>query len=376
MATIFIEPGGDATFNLATIPNNGFWTTITGGVNAPILATDFVHGTHVNSIQYLQSGTGSYLQKAAMLADAGSRISCYFYFNGLGNTTTIIMAQDAAVANNIFFLKITNTGVLQLFGTAQIGSNGATLTTGKWYRICVTYTITSATVNRFEVFLDGASTISVTNGTLDAAGSSRFLFGNISGDTVIDFRASDLYIDNSSSLTDPGDVWVTAKRPFANGTTNGFTTQIGAGGSGYGSGHAPQENERPINQTNGWRIAAASAITEEYNIEAKNVGDINLANATIVDYLGWVSASALISETGNIIVNGGSSNISLTSAPTIFLKAAGSTTYPTGTGTDIGIITSATVTTVSLYECGVMVAFIPGSASNPSHFLSLLGIGS
>ena len=57
---------------------------------------------------------------------------------------------------------------------------------------------------------------------------------------------------------DPGAILVTAKRPFTNGTTeDGFTTQIGASGSGYGSGHTPQVNERPLSQTNGWSVIGA-----------------------------------------------------------------------------------------------------------------------
>lgn len=81
--------------------------------------------------------------------------------------------------------------------------------------------------------------------------------------------------------------------------------------------------------------------------------------SSIVDYMGWVSASSLLSETGSIIVNGSSSNISLTSTITLFRKFAGSTVYPGGTGADIGITTTALATTVSLYECGIIFAFIP-----------------
>ncbi len=62
----------------------------------------------------------------------------------------------------------------------------------------------------------------------------------------------DIYVDNGSDLSDPGNVHVTAKRPGSNGLSNGFATQIGSGGSGFGSGHAPQVNERPLSNTNGW----------------------------------------------------------------------------------------------------------------------------
>ena len=178
----------------------------------------------------------------------------------------------------------------------------------------------------------------------------------------MDFRTSDHYVDNSSSLTDTGNIWVTAKRPVSNGTTNGFTTQIGSGGSSYGSGHSPQVNERPLSTTNGWSmVGAGSAVTEEYNIEAKNVGDIDLSKATIVDWLGWVSASSLAGETGNIILGGSSVAQAITSTATLYTAIKGSATYPAGTGTDIGFQTTTALTTVSLYECGVVVAYIPNS---------------
>ena len=179
----------------------------------------------------------------------------------------------------------------------------------------------------------------------------------------MDSRYSDHYIDNSNALTDPGNIWVTAKRPNANGTTNDFVTQIGIAGSGYGTGHSPQVNERALSTTNGWSIVAVAATTEEYNIESAGTGDIDITGATIVDYVGWVYTSALISETGSIIVNNATSNISITSTNTMFTAVAGSTTYPAGTGTDIGEITSATATTVSLYECGIMIAYIPAAST-------------
>ncbi len=358
MSTKFLEPGGDADFAVAT--TNGFWRAVAA---APAVATDFVHGGHQRSIAYRANNQDTVKSPLGIFAQAGGRMSFYVYLVALPSATRPIMIVKDTVPNNVFGMHITSTGVLQLQnGTpTQIGSNGPTLVTGKWYRLSVAYTITSTTVNRFEVFVDGVSAISVTNATLTAnIAADNFWIGNLSIDTALNFRSSDHYVDDLTTLADTGDVWVTAKRPFANGTTNGFSTQIGAGGSGYGSGHAPQVNERPLSTTNGWSmVGAGSAVTEEYNIEGKSVGDINIATYTIVDYLGWVSASSLSGETASIIVNGSASNISLTSTITMFKKIAGSSIYPAGSGTDIGIITTTALTTVSLYECGMLVAYIP-----------------
>lgn len=360
MATTFLEPGGDATFNVANTINGGFWSFTSGAA----IATDFVHGGHIKSIKYRAGGAGD-IVRATGSADSGTRISFYIYIVAYPTSATLgYFLQTSLAGSGKNKLRITSTGVLQLLNNSdsQIGSNGATLSTGTWYRISLAYMITSSSVNEFRVFVDGVSSISVTNATSVGTGATAIDIGNLNGEATLDSRSSDHYIDDSSSLTDTGDVWVTAKRPNANGTANNFSTQIGSGGSGYGTGHSPQVNERALSTTNGWSmIGAGSAVTEEYNIESVSTGDIDLTGATIIDYMGWVYASAALSETGNIIVNNVSTNISLTSTNTMFTKAAGSTTYPAGSGTDIGIVTSTTVTTVSLYETGIMIAFIPAS---------------
>lgn len=378
MATKFLEPGGDADFNIANVANGGFWQKLGG---SPTIATDFVHGGHIKSIKSV-SGLCYVVTPNAVVADAGGRISAYVYINALGSGSqnvliTVETTTDGSVIANLY---LTSTGILRLARNqtpTQIGTDGPTLSTGRWYRISLAYTITSSSINRFEVFVDGVSAISVTNATSIITASSCVVFGSQTISTGYDVRFSDHYVDNSSALTDTGDIWVTAKRPFANGTTNGFTTQVGSGGSGYGTGHAPQVNERPLSTTNGWSmVGAGSAITEEYNIEGQGVGDITTVGGTIIDYTGWVSANSLAGETASIIVNNVTSNISLTSTATVFTKIAGSTTYPAGTGTDIGIITSTTLTTVTLNECGVLVAYNPpAGGGGTSHFLNLLGVG-
>ena len=86
--------------------------------------------------------------------------------------------------------------------------------------------------------------------------------------------------------------------------------------------------------------------------------------------MGWLRAKSLASETGQIVLAGGTSNISLTSTITTFTKMKGSTTYPAG-GTDIGIVTSTGLTTVSLYECGIIFVYSTAAGGyDPSTLLS------
>jgi len=375
MAVIFIASGGDETFDTGLLGNGG---------GTPSAVSDFVHGSHLRSIK-VRPGQGDIALPLKNLSPnvitgAGSSFSVYIYLNVLPSSTVNFIKITDNSSQDCFALKLTNAGVLQLFeATNQIGSDGATLSTGVWYRISVAFTIASTTVNEFRVFKDGISTISVSDATLTRVLTSGlanpFRIGNIDTDANLDFRISDLYIDNSTSLADTGDIWVTAKRPNANGTTNDFSTQIGSGGSGYGSGHSPQVNERTRSDTNGWSmVGAGSAVTEEYNIESAATGDIDISQYTIIDYMGWVRTDSLVNETGQIIVNNVTANIGiLSSQVSYFQKVAGSSVYPDGTGTDIGIITSTTVTTVRLYECGVVVAYIPTTTSYktgpfPTHF--------
>src|SRR5258705_56447 len=76
-------------------------------------------------------------------------------------------------------------------------------------------------------------------------------------------------------------------------------------GTGHGTGHSPQVNEQPLSTTNGWsKIGAGSAVTEEYNVENRATGDVNINVTFIVGVMGWVYASSLIAETGQIVVDG------------------------------------------------------------------------
>lgn len=358
MATTFLEPGGDATFNVATTTNGGFWDSIGDG---PTIATDFVHGAHIKSIRIRPSKIDR-VTKNTVLQDSGARISFYLYIVALPNAVATLFSANTSGGTIVFQLRITTAGVLQLWrNNAQIGIDGSTLSTGTWYRLSIAYTITSTFVNRFEIFKDGNSDISVTNATLNSTSTSNALFGISGVDTLFDARISDHYIDNSSSLTDTGNIWVTAKRPNANGTNNNFLTQIGSGGSGYGTGHSPQVNERALSTTNGWStVASGTSDIEEYTIESASTGDINISTATIVDFVGWLYANASTSVTANIVLNNNAStSISLTTTNTMFTKVAGSTTYPAG-NTDIGIKGAISASaTQSLYECGIMFAFIP-----------------
>ncbi len=305
-----------------------------------------------------------------VLADAGRRISFRMRVDTWAGGPDILRLANSAGTTvfNLFRTSATGTLTVLATGTAAAGTTAGSivLSTNTWYRIAVSYVITNSTTYTIKVYIDGVLDITRSNlGTMTQSGTDRIiLVAGVGLGTNANAWFDDLFVDDSNATTDPGttnvnSLRVTNKRPFANGTTNGFSTQIGAGGSGYGTGHAPQVNEQPLSQTNGWSaVAPGVATTEEYTIEGETVGDFSLVGYRIIDYMGWVFAKTSSAETAQIKVGGTASNIALTTTAALFRAVKGSTVYPTG-GTNIGIISAATATTTSLYEAGALFTLQP-----------------
>lgn len=368
MATKFLEPGSSATFDFS------LFSSISG---ATVTSDSSVVFTGPRSIRF-HTTLLSYVNKNAILADAGRRISFRFRFDTLPASTSaqVLSCATSGGGADVLTLYLSSAGKLVNTPVGATPATGTTtLSTNTWYQVCFCYSVTNTTTYQVKVYVNGVLDSTTSAGTLTGVGTSDlYLVADTNfGDALV--YVSDIYVDDTNDKSYPGDIRVTAKRPNANGTTNGFTTQIGAGGSGYGTGHAPQVNERALSTTNGWSmIGAGSAITEEYNIENKATGDVDLSTVTIVDYVGWLYAKALASETASLVLNGATSNVALTSTTTMFTAVAGSATYPGGTGADIGIITTTALTTVSLYEAGILVAYTPAVAVTVKK-LPALGVG-
>lgn len=373
VSAVWREPGSDATQDMTT-----FWTSLvqTNGTITSDCTTGHTGPCSIKSDVTILSGIAR-ARRAGVLDDAGRRTSAWVNFSTIApsTATTFGNLRTSADAATVAGVRLLTTGKIAIAPTGVAVVNGSTtLTAGYWHHVCISYKVTNSTTFDFLLYLDGVlEATSHNTGTLTSTGTELMSWGLNAG-AVMSMQIDDEYIDNGSDLSDCGDVRVTAKRPFANGTTNGFTTQIGAGGSGYGSGHAPQVNERPLSGTNGWSMIVAGApVTEEYTVEGRAVGDFPIpAKASIVDVAGWVYAKTLSAETASIIVDGTASNIDLTTTTTLFTTSSATpTAYPTNTGADIGITTTALVTTVSLYEAGILVTF----TLRPNGGLLLRGIG-
>jgi hypothetical protein len=367
----FIEPGSDATADLR------FYTSIPPTGSGTIISDTSQAKDGPRSIKSTAAAANDEAQIAgvSLLVDDGGAVSLWVRLSSVAPSVATGFFAAASASTTLLRAGIDTTGKIRIDGRNATSKLGTTvLVADTWYRLTFTWVITTTTNWSFKCYLNGVLEVTTGNadGTLAGITLRDFYIGiGTFGGTGSPWTATSiltvwfdsLYVDDRTDQTDPGEIHVTAKRPFANGTTNGFTTQIGAGGSGYGSGHAPQVNERPLDIANGWSmVGAGAAITEEYNVESRSAGDVNLTNLTIKAVEGWVAAAALINETGQIIVDGTSSNIALILSPFLFVaQSVTPTSFPAGTGADIGIITSATVTTVSLYECGIIVAYLPAS---------------
>lgn len=389
MATVkFLESGTDATQDLSFFAN----TATSNGTIAS--ATDRVHtGTSsLKSNVTIANGKGVAQSPDGTIQDAGAVISVWVNFSTVAPSvlTGFLLAVKASAGSGVLGIGLNTNGTLQIKGSGTTGKNGSTvLLANTWYRITLRYIITATNNWSATAYINGVSEISTGNadGTLGVSVTSAAMFGIINStvfasvSSVMSVWYDDIYINNDTTNTDPGNILVTAKRPFANGTTNGFTTQIGAGGSGYGSGHAPQVNEQPLSQTNGWSvIVVASPITEEYNVENAATGDVSITGATILGVMGWIFCKSSLTEADSIVVDGTSTVLSVTSTAALFTQLSPNpTTYPASTGTDIGMVTNSTAATASLYECGILIAYVPAVVvNNPGNtikFLMLMGLG-
>lgn len=372
-APTFIESGSDATQDLT------LYSASTGTV-ASSTAQAYTGPRSINCNAGNPAVSASVTTPAGTLADAGRRISFRYRFDSLSLTANQIFNCVDASALRVIACRLASTGILNIDtgGGGNLGSGTKVLAVNTWYRITFSYTVSSTTVFTAKLYVDGVlDATAVNSGTLARTGSTKLILGLSSMPINTNCWIDDIYIDDGSDYTDPGtarprSLRVTAKRPFANGTANNFTTQIGAGGSGYGSGHAPQVNEQPLSVTNGWAMVGVGAVvTEEYNGENRATGDVDLTGQPIVGVMGWAYAKSLLAETGKIIVDGTQTNIALTNANTMFQQVSATpTVYPAGSGADIGIVTDTTVTTVSLYECGLHIAYEPYVGN---FFLGMMG---
>ncbi len=245
-----------------------------------------IRANHGRSIKCNTSNpaVGANVFRSGVLADAGRRISFYFRFTTAPSAAAAIATLFAAGgANGIIGIRLTTANKLALYNNATTlyATGTQILSVDTWYRVTLSYTITSASSNHFKVWIDGAVTpdIDLTDVTsLDFTGSDTLRLGiGVGAGTDHIAYYSDVYVDDGTDLADPGNINLTGKLPSGVNANNFDTT----GGNGA-------VNERPISETNYKEQASSSSVQQNYTLQTAAEGDFDLTGATIVAYTTWL----------------------------------------------------------------------------------------
>jgi len=198
--------------------------------------------------------------------------------------------------------------------------------------------------------LDGSGTITpFTNiggsvGWADAPGANKVVY------------VRDIYADDSTALTDPGDIRVTAKRPAPNNVNN-FDTAVGANPANRWT----NVNERALSETNAWEQLLLADTQENFTLEAANIGDVDLSEVgiSLIARLAWIWAKATVGALGTpkIMDNGAETAIVLTTSPALYTVLTDSASYPSNAA-GIGMRAANAAAATFLYECGTLIAYL------------------
>lgn len=353
-AVTWADPGSDATGDLSRL-------SATSGTVAS--ATDrAATGPRSYKLSTSSPATTATGSVDGQIDDTGWA-SARFNVDSLPDAATnLLVFQDNAFAG-ILRLRLSTAGVLSVQDVGSgttIGSGSTALSVDTFYQITVCWTLTSTSVNEIRVYLNGSLEITITNATLTRVGMYRYQFTiNSAHGANKNLWVDDVIFGSDTDLAYPGSVRVTHKRPVGNGATNTFDTTAGSG-SGYGSGRAVYVNDIPVTGTNGIRHNGAGTASENFVIEGKAVGSVDLSRKTILACVPWVRASGVSTDT--IMWNGSESvpspafsgsqaTLSLAPQP---LWPANTTTMPAvGMGRPTGSATDAI-----MQDCGVIVAYL------------------
>lgn len=362
MAIIFLSDGAGgiaqtptAIISLYNGPKSGTVTVDTGVKEHGY--SSFVHN----------GAASAYIARLACLADAGRRISMRTRFSAFPATNSGILRllQGTATAAEV---RLNSSGNLLLYAGASGGVLQATgttvLSTSTWYRISLAYTITNASVSEWRVYLDGVLELTASNPASQVTGTNNLRIG-WTGTTPGSGRLmyhQDLYIDDDTSLTDPGDIRVTNKRPTGTGSNNAFDTLGGTSANRWDA-----VAERPSGTTNYWRHQASSSVIEEYTVEAASAGDDDLTGKTIIDWSPWVywKIATSAGTTNKMVVDGTLANIVSTATSTQWQTseaAAGSTSYPSSDA--VGLQSTGNANDIYLAGCGVFIAYTTSTSAS------------
>ncbi len=329
-----------------------FWTSVTGTVTYDTTAARKKSGLASWRCGTAAGGGNNFLQKNSILVAANGRITAYFYIDD-APTGDQVLIQTLNASTAGFQVWLTSGRVLQLRSSTTFLASGSTLALDTLYRICLSYTVTSGSVNAAKVFLNGSQDISVTNRTV-VTDATNLRVGQVNtpagpGANVF-FNFQHVYVDDSAALTDTGDMRVTSKLINA-ATHNNFDTTGGTGAV----------NERPISAVNYKQQAAAGQVHQDYDIQTAAGGDVDISSNTLVafDFWVWAKAGTGAAGTPGIVHRDDTVQaVTLTTTAALYNFLENSAVYPSAGASVIGMRSSGAAADTFLYECGVLVAYL------------------
>ena len=290
MTTLFMESGTSATYGL------DFYSSIYGTAGSSTECSNFTPRAlkfssltsgmvTASSANYGLTGRVSFRiagpdSASNQLTGPSTQSACLFSSGNINGTVASFWVQI-----------VTGSGVLRVYDGAVSGKVGTTVITGKTVPqlVSIVWNVVTSTNFAIKVFLNGVLEISATNADFSIGGNfsvkgigPHAQFGSTTYGSNTYFW--DIYTDNDSSLTDPGDISVTAKLQ-SKLNTNNFDTLGGSGTNRY-----DRVGERPLSATNYIQHAATSDVQENFAIQGELEGDSNLCGAQIIARATWAVA--------------------------------------------------------------------------------------
>ncbi len=389
MTILFLESGGGGP------GTTGMWGATSG--TTAVDTSVFPSGTDRST--RLDTGatpTAAFLRRAGVLADAGRRISFSARFSTVTPAAASQFFSPRTSGNTeIWYLQINTDSTVKLRKVGVDIKLGTTvLSPNTWYRFSLAYVITSASNYTMKLWINGVLEWTA-QGTgaggsdpdIVVAAAEFSLTAHTGQGTNQSNYFANVYIDDLTTLDDPGagsspdGLWVTPKRPNANGANQGFDTTTSTTNSGYGTGNSIYVNEIPVTTTGARRHNANSAARDDYAIENAATGAADLTGNTILGICGWAHGQGpAATQTNDQIVLDNTSAVpsticgSFTTTAAIRWRCLTQATYPGANAIGWNRAINSTTDAI-MNECGVLVASLPQPAAAAVRTLALLGVG-
>lgn len=342
---IFLDPGGDAVQAIGH-----FNTVEANGAGISFDTTQKVIG--IGSYKFDSGANLATYVSALNVLENSRRVSVRFRFDSTHTAQRRIMQAQGAAAS-VFYIALSAGSVLQVIdgSNATVASGSTPLDVDIFYRIGIAFAGAPDNMD-LKVFLDGIEELFI---HLDDTGSVAPLhlrYGWIIGPGTSKLCWFDqIYVDDGSDLSDPGNRLITAKLP-ATTNANDFDTTGGTGAV----------NERPLSETNYKEHAGISQVSQNYTLQTAGAGDVDISSATLFGYMGWVWASKSEANGSHALtLNGTDHPITLITSPARYDFSVTSSVYPSNVA-GIGLVSGGSAADTFLYECGAVIAFAPAEA--------------